>query len=455
MRQIYSLILVFFTTLSWCQNTPIFKTGDRVCFIGNSITHAGEFHHNILLYHTLHFPTRVVSFYNCGISGDVTGGVLTRMESDILIHKPTHAVIMIGMNDVMRQLYGPKPTESADTLQKREKALAIYRTNLDSIVRILMSKKVKVILQKPSIYDQTAQIEKLNNLGVNDALKSCADFMEQLAKKYQLQTVDYWSIMSGINTSLQQENPKATIIGPDRVHPASPGNFVMFYQFLKSTSLSASNPVSLISVDCKLKLKESVNCSVNNLKIKENSINFVAKEKSLPFPVAQNQFPALDWIPFSTEYNSETVRIKNLSSGTYIFKIDTVTIGLFSNIQLQEGVNIALINKTPQYKQAAKVRETYARLWETESKLRSIKHIEYQHLKDFKYKSDFQATKHYLDSLFNARFAANAYLMLQKERFVANKPYEKLLEQQSDSLRKVAYVIAQPKNHIYKITPAK
>jgi hypothetical protein len=77
------------------------------------------------------------------------------------------------------------------------------------------------------------------------------------------------------------------------------------------------------------------------------------------------------------------------------------------------------------------------------------------HLKDFKYKSDLQVTKLYLDSLFTARFAGSAYLIQQKERYVVNKPFEKQLEIQSDSLRKVAYKTAQTKEHLYQLIPVK
>lgn len=439
------------------QNTPFFKTGDRICFVGNSITHSGEFHHNILLYYTTRFPKRPVTFYNCGISGDITSGVLKRIQCDILIHKPTHAVIMIGMNDVMRQLYGPVPTLNSDTLKKRENALAAYRTNLDSIVRILKSKKVKVILQKPSIYDQTSRLERPNNFGVNDALKSCADYMKLLADKYNLQTVDYWTIMNSINDSMQQKNPSATIVGPDRVHPSSPGNLVMSYQFLKSMSGAKPQIVSMISVNQNLKKsnKESLNCRIKKLKYQNQSINFIAKENSLPFPLVQSQFPALEWLPFIKEFNSQMLRVIGLHQGSYLLKIDSVNVGVFTNAELQECVNLAMNNKTPQYQQALNVREVYLKLWEIESRMRAIKHIEYQHLKDFKHKFDFQSSKQYLDSLFNARFSGSAYLMLQKERFVENKPIEKQLEIQSDSLRAEAYKAAQPKEHLYQIIPLK
>jgi endoglucanase len=77
-----------------------FEKNARVVFVGNSITHGGMFHNNILLYHVTRFPHKNILTFNCGVSGDVTWGVLDRMEEDILINKPTHAVIMLGMNDV-------------------------------------------------------------------------------------------------------------------------------------------------------------------------------------------------------------------------------------------------------------------------------------------------------------------------------------------------------------------
>jgi len=92
MRTTTIVILLLCSTICFGQTSSelLFEKGSRVCFVGNSITHNGGFHHNILLYHVTRFPKQPVSFYNCGISGDVTGGVLKRMEDDILVHRPRH-----------------------------------------------------------------------------------------------------------------------------------------------------------------------------------------------------------------------------------------------------------------------------------------------------------------------------------------------------------------------------
>lgn len=99
-KKIYFIIGMALLTNDAIAQFPLFKDNDRVCFIGNSITMNGKFHNYIELFYATRFPDRKIEFYNCGISGDVSGGMLERMDSDILIHKPTWSVLMVGMNDI-------------------------------------------------------------------------------------------------------------------------------------------------------------------------------------------------------------------------------------------------------------------------------------------------------------------------------------------------------------------
>ncbi len=122
----YKIILLFALSVgilngfSQDVNKSPFPSGSKVCFIGNSITNNGEYYNDLWMYYATRFPTEQILFYNCGISGDVAGGILKRMDQDILIHQPSHAVMMIGMNDVKRSLYGK--SQASDSL--KEKALA-------------------------------------------------------------------------------------------------------------------------------------------------------------------------------------------------------------------------------------------------------------------------------------------------------------------------------------------
>ncbi|RRN77146.1 hypothetical protein EIM50_21085, partial [Pseudoxanthomonas sp. SGD-10] len=199
---------VFTPGYSQPRTDNFFKDGDRVNFIGNSITHSGDFHHYILAYYATRFPHVKVTFYNSGIKGDNANSFLRRMDADILPKKANWSVVMAGMNDVNRSLYSPEVQGNPDIQTRKERALTDYKNYLENVIQRLLKSKTKVILQKPSIYDQTGDLPTPNFAGVNDALKKCTQIMDELAKKYKLSTIDYWTIMNQINLKVQKDNPK-------------------------------------------------------------------------------------------------------------------------------------------------------------------------------------------------------------------------------------------------------
>jgi lysophospholipase L1-like esterase len=450
------MYLCLYSIASPAQKTAsYFKKDDRVCFIGNSITHNGEFHHNILQYYVTRFPKQPTRFFNTGIKGDISDGILKRIDTDIMIHQPTHAVIMIGMNDVQRALYGQNTTHDADTLAKRKAALDLYRKNLDSIVRTLLNKSVTVILQKPSAYDQTSAIKHPNNNGVNNALTECGLIMQKLADQYKLQTIDYGTIMTNITRKLQENNPAATLTVNDRVHPSSTGHFIMSYQFLKTTA--ATSVVSRIVVDI-TKLNDKTankNCSVNKAMYKKKVLTLHVLENALPFPITDNQQQALSLVPFEKDFNNEILQVLHLEKGNYQLLIDDTVMDIFSNDALQQGINLATLKKTPQYQQALKVQKALEKLWENEAIVRAVALVEYNCLQLFEAKNDMAAAKKYLDSLYLVHFKGQSYYSNAFEKYITYKPLIAKLLQQADSLRNDAYLQAQPVAHTFTITKVK
>ncbi len=455
MKTIKTLLLAFILILSVFANAqnynPFFKKGDRVCFVGNSITQNGEFHHNILQYYVTRFPETKIKFFNAGIKGDVTGGLLKRLDTDVMIHKPTHVVIMIGMNDVQRSLYGNTVTTNADTLAKQNEALVLYNKNLNRIVDFFLLKKVKVILQKPSAYDQTTTIASPNNFGVNDALIKCGFIMQKIADKYKLKTIDYNSIMTGITKQIQQQNPKATLTVNDRVHPNATGHFIMSYKFLKNTN--ASPIVAKFDIDLK-KLSDktnNINCTVSNISYQKNILTFKVLEKALPFPIEEKHKQAIDLVPFMQELNNETLQLHNVEKGNYQLWIDSTFIDNFSDEKLMQGINLAAYNKTPQYVQAKKVKQGLEKLWDNEATLRAVAFVKYIYLDSFAQKNNAIATKNYLDSLYKFRFKGQSYYSNAFEKYNTYHSQINTLLQQADSLRNVVYQLAQPIAHNFII----
>jgi endoglucanase len=426
-----------------------FEEGDRIAFVGNSITHMGMFHNNIYLYHITRFPDKPLEIYNLGVSGDVTTGVLNRMDDDILLNKPTVAVIMLGMNDVQRYLYGTENNSDKEILKQRKDAVDLYKWNLDSIVNIFLSKKIKVILERPSIYDQTAELPETNLFGVNDVLGECAVFIDSLSDKYKLPVVDYYTIMNRINTGIQKTDPSATLTGADRIHPGETGHLIMAYQFLKTEKVPKY--VSKIVIDAqKLTIKsERENCEIGEIKKNGNTIEFTVKEKALPFPVKKEQLEAVKLVPFVNELNVELLKITDLPKGNYQLKIDDTDIATFSDKQLNTGINLSEYN-TPQRVQAKKVRKKMEKLWEMEGKLRGMKFIEY--MDDYKVcpdKANLKFVESYLDSVFNKY--PDPYYKDQLRNYLQNKPKENELITKCDGIRKEIYALATPEPHIFRL----
>ena len=444
----YKLLIVCLcmNVVVFAQST-LFHKGDRVCFVGNSITSNGEFYHNIMLYYVTRFPDQPVTFFNCGISGDVCSGVLKRMDEDILSHHPTHAVIKLGMNDVMRGLYSIYPTTNADTLAKRAEAISTYKVRLDSIINIFLSRGIKVILQKPTNYDQTGKQKVVNNYGVNDALKLCADYIQSLADKYKVPVVDYWTILHDINVEVQKKDSTATIIGPDRVHPGSAGHLIMAYQFLKTTN--APQYVSEIVVDTKKNQRK--NAFITDFVNGKDGISFKVTEKALPFPTSEGQKQALGLIPFVNDLSVEKLVVKNAGT-TNELRIDTALIGTFTQEELAKGINLSVYTNTPQFKQALQVKEVLNKMWKAVSDLRTIEYVEFKFLSYYKgNKDNMPELKEYLDNLYKTKLSNTPYYKTQFDRYYIVKANQAKLLQDFDTYREEAYKVAQPIAHTFII----
>src|SRR5690606_4231753 len=69
------------------QQIVPFKDGDRVVFLGNSITDGGHYHSYIWLYYLTRFPGLKLQFFNAGIGGDRVVEMLRRLDGDVFSKK--------------------------------------------------------------------------------------------------------------------------------------------------------------------------------------------------------------------------------------------------------------------------------------------------------------------------------------------------------------------------------
>ena len=92
-----------------------------MCFVGDSITHRGLYIAHIATHYRKYYPDSKVEFYDCGISGGNLGNSIKVYEEDTALYEPTHAVLMIGVNDA-----SPYTLCDPPSAERYEKLLAAY-----------------------------------------------------------------------------------------------------------------------------------------------------------------------------------------------------------------------------------------------------------------------------------------------------------------------------------------
>ena len=201
-----------------------FPKGARVVFLGDSITHANDYIARIADYYHEHFPERGVNFYNCGVSGGSLKTQLTIFDEDVLAHKPTHAVIMIGINDSSRYLLVdlPRGKERFDRLLS---AFDVYKQRLSEICRKLEAIGCKITLCTQTPYDEYQDSDVPVYKGGFALLAAYAEYIRCFAKEKGYALCDYHAYISMV----AQAEP---IINADRVHPNALGHYYMAKCFL-------------------------------------------------------------------------------------------------------------------------------------------------------------------------------------------------------------------------------
>ncbi len=428
-----------------------FKDGETVCFVGDSITHGGHYHEFIALYYQTRFPDRRIRFVNAGTSGETARGGLARMPEDVVPYKPTTATVMFGMNDVNRGAYPLSPTEKNLTDQKS--ALDGYAKNMAELVKHLKADAgvQKFIYITPSPYDQTVMFTNRSNdlVTCNDGLTRCAEIVREMAAKDEALLVDFHKPMTAFNLERQKADPAYTIVGNDRIHPGEPGHLMMAWLFLKAQG--ALSAVSRMAVDAgNGRVTTSDNATVSDVAKKADGVTFTALEKALPYPVHPRAAQIAPYLPIEAEMNQEILSVGGLPEGTYAVKIDGTEVGRFAAQELAKGINLAMNDKTPQYKQAGKALWTNEKLWGTKSMLRSLfasrwwwKNHEHWNVEDMK---EIQAR---YDAMPNKTNNYGAYMM---RNYLENWSRVEDIKKEAAALTAQLFEMCQPIPHMYEVS---
>lgn len=448
-------ILLIFSSHLFAQ-ADRFKKGERVVFTGNSITDGGHYHSYIWLYYMTRFPNERIDVFNAGIGGDVAGQIYQRLNDDVFIHNPTVVTLTFGMNDVG---YYDFLKPQADSFAK-----ARVKESYNSFVKIEEALKahaaVKKIMIVSSPYDET--VKKLNNYfpGKSKAMLEVADFQQAAAEKNKWGFVDFNRPMTAINQQVQQKDSTFTLCGGDRIHPGNDGHMIMAYLFLKAQGL-ANKPVADISINAAdQKIEKADNCTITNLTSGKSKIAFNYLAKSLPYPIdtiargwmeTRRQSDALPLIPFMNDFNKEQLTIKSLDAAKkYSLKIDGKPVGSFTGNAFADGVNLAAITITPQYKQALSLMYLNEERWEIERRFRMYYWLQFSFFRDKGLL--FADNEAALDTL-DANMKINIFLGGNKDNYLKARFPEvrKTWEEEMAMLINKIYTLNKPVNHLIEV----
>lgn len=198
----------------------LFKNGDVVCCLGDSITAAGLWMAEAYQHVS---ATRDVKFYNCGVSGGRADLACDYMYGHCLAKNPTYTAIMFGVNDIDRWALSSSYT-GGDSKETVERAVANYKVKLELIVKRVLEFGSKVILCTPPPYDEYNDRTE-ENLGCEFALIECSETVRELSKKYGTALVDF-------REKLLPHIKDGNVIETDRIHPTPYGYHMMGQIFL-------------------------------------------------------------------------------------------------------------------------------------------------------------------------------------------------------------------------------
>lgn len=379
MKNVFVLLLFMAGFFQCCpaQQIQPFHQGDRIAFLGNSITDGGHYHSYIWLYYMTRFPAQRIDIFNAGIGGDVIKMMYDRLDDDVLSHRPNVIVLTFGMNDTDYGIY----------LQPDAEKLSEDRVKTSYTNYLLMEKRLKalpsirkILLTSPP-FDETAKLKSPGYPGKNAAMLKINAFMKASAEKNHWGFVDLNAPMSAINLREQAKDSAFSLQGTGRIHPEQDGHMVMAYLFLKAQGW-AGREVADVKIDAASKNVQSArNCKITNLAAGAGSVSFDYLAASLPYPIdtfvshggwgeTKTQADALKVIPFIQEFNREMLAVNGLADGNYALNIDGEKIGQWTAGELAEGINLAVQTNTPQYRQAMTIMYMNEERWEIERRLR-------------------------------------------------------------------------------------
>ncbi|WP_020470277.1 SGNH/GDSL hydrolase family protein [Zavarzinella formosa] len=338
MKRFLSLILLMSAVPLFAEDKPFFfQKGDRVTFLGDSITAQYQYSSDIELYLTTRFPDWKLSFLNAGIGGDTANGGAGRFQNSVLDDKPTAITINFGMNDAGYGKFNPAGNK-------------LYVEKTEAMVRMAKKAGARVALVSPNAVDRR------KNKNFDLYLETQKQFYAPLKDIATKEGVSFADQYSTTRTAVEKmETDKAEKVVPyyDGFHTASPGGLLMAHAIL--TGLNAPAKVTSASIDAAGKKSVTERCKIENLAVTAESVTFDRTDEAIPFPVQPDWVTILPYVNNLKDLNDYNLTVTGLAAGKWSILIDGKPVTTATAEELAAGVNLGLATSGPMFDQGKKV----------------------------------------------------------------------------------------------------
>ncbi|MBO0696877.1 MAG: SGNH/GDSL hydrolase family protein [Zavarzinella sp.] len=346
MRTGLSLAVLFLGTPLFAADKPFFfEKGDRIVFLGDSITEQYEYSTYVELYLTTRFPGWGLTFLNAGIGGDTAAGGAGRFRAHVLDEKPTAVTINFGMNDAGYQKFDPN----------RQK---VYVEKTAAMLEAAKKAGVRVALMSPNAVDRRRTSAFSDFKVYQETQKEFYAPLKESAEKHGATFVDQYAVTRAVLEKLEADKADKVVPFGDGVHTSPPGGLLMAHTIL--TGLGAPAQVSAVEIDLKPGGQQQAltkGCRVENLRADDTGVSFDRLDEALPMPVLKDWVPILPYVNNLKDLNDYGLTVKGLAKGTYSIRIDGTEVMTATADELAKGVNLGTATAGPVQAQGQKVLE--------------------------------------------------------------------------------------------------
>ena len=211
-----------FLTASALSAQITVKNGDRIAFLGDSITQQGDWNAGYLNLVMSALEANGINAVKipAGISGHKSNQMLERLERDVIQKTPQIMTLSCGVNDVWHGKNGV-PLED-------------YKKNITQIVEKAQAAGIKVYILTATMISENPEHEN------NKKLAAYNDFLRSLAKEKSCSLVDLNADMRQEIANIKAKYPelKGNLLTVDGVHMNPLGNIMMAKGILRAFGMN-------------------------------------------------------------------------------------------------------------------------------------------------------------------------------------------------------------------------